>query len=112
MNNNPYHLLKKILTLFIIICCNVIFSQSKNGVFTVVLDAGHGGKDPGNRGNGYYEKNIALKIALQVGAELKKRNNIKVLYTRKKDVFVDLQCGTGNLLSAVLSWKIENGLSK
>ena len=90
MNNNPYHLLKKILTLFIIICCNVIFSQSKNGVFTVVLDAGHGGKDPGNRGNGYYEKNIALKIALQVGAELKKRNNIKVLYTRKKDVFVDL----------------------
>jgi N-acetylmuramoyl-L-alanine amidase len=90
MNNNLYHLLRKLLTLFIIICCNILLSQSKSEVFTVVLDPGHGGKDPGNRGNGYYEKNIALKIALQVGAELKNNNNINVIYTRKKDVFVNL----------------------
>ena len=32
-----------------------------------MVDAGHGGKDPGNRGNGYFEKNIALNIALNVG---------------------------------------------
>ena len=65
-------------------------SQENNNNFTVVLDPGHGGKDPGNRGNGYYEKNIALSIALQVGAELEKQGDINVIYTRKKDVFVDL----------------------
>ena len=61
-----------------------------NKKFVVVLDAGHGGRDSGNRGNGYYEKNIALNIALKVGAILEKANDIKVIYTRKKDVFVDL----------------------
>lgn len=58
--------------------------------FVVVLDAGHGGKDPGNLGNGYREKDIALKTAIAVGSELEKNPDIKVIYTRKKDVFVDL----------------------
>jgi N-acetylmuramoyl-L-alanine amidase len=58
--------------------------------FVVVLDAGHGGHDPGNMGNGYKEKEIALKIVLDVGRQLEKNPNIKVVYTREKDVFVDL----------------------
>ena len=58
--------------------------------FVVVLDAGHGGEDPGNRGNGYYEKNIALNIVLKVGAELEKLEDVEVIYTRKSDVFVTL----------------------
>ena len=58
--------------------------------FVVVLDAGHGGKDPGNMGNGYREKDIALKTVLAVGKALEKNPNIKVVYTRKKDVFIDL----------------------
>lgn len=58
--------------------------------FTVVLDAGHGGHDPGNLGNGYKEKDIALKIVLAVGAILEKRPDINVVYTRKKDEFIDL----------------------
>ena len=58
--------------------------------FVVVLDAGHGGKDPGNRGNGYKEKDIALKIILKIGKELEKHQDIKVVYTRKTDVFVTL----------------------
>ena len=69
---------------------NFLYSQENNNNFTVVLDPGHGGKDPGNRGNGYYEKNIALSIALKVGSELEKQSNINVIYTRKKDVFVNL----------------------
>tara|TARA_R110002050_G_scaffold24083_3_gene64301 strand:+ start:70624 stop:71739 length:1116 start_codon:yes stop_codon:yes gene_type:complete len=59
--------------------------------FIVVLDAGHGGRDPGNLGNGYKEKNIALKVVLAVGKELEKNPNIKVVYTRKTDVAVDLK---------------------
>src|SRR5690606_21361066 len=55
-----------------------------------VLDAGHGGHDPGNIGNGYLEKEIALNIVLKVGEELGKQKDIKVVYTRKDDSFVDL----------------------
>lgn len=58
--------------------------------FIVVLDAGHGGKDPGNLGNGYREKTIALNIALAIGKELEKNPDIKVVYTRKTDVFIEL----------------------
>ena len=64
--------------------------HAQNKPFVVVLDAGHGGHDSGNRGNGYYEKKIALTIALKIGAQLEKTPGIKVIYTRKKDVFVDL----------------------
>ncbi len=59
--------------------------------FVVVLDAGHGGHDPGKTTKGgLKEKDIALKITLDVGHELEKNSNIKVVYTRKTDVFVDL----------------------
>jgi len=67
------------------------FAQnSSNDPFIVVLDAGHGGHDPGNLGNGYKEKNIALNIVLEVGKILEREQGIKVIYTRKKDVFVEL----------------------
>ncbi|MFT6797019.1 MAG: N-acetylmuramoyl-L-alanine amidase [Maribacter sp.] len=58
--------------------------------FVVVLDAGHGGHDPGNLGNGYLEKNIALNIVLKVGELLGNNKDIKVMYTRKDDTFIDL----------------------
>jgi N-acetylmuramoyl-L-alanine amidase len=61
-----------------------------NGQFVVVLDAGHGGHDPGNLGNGYLEKNIALNIVLKVGKILETNPDIKVIYTRKDDSFIDL----------------------
>ena len=65
-------------------------SLVKNKPFVVVLDAGHGGHDSGNRGNGYFEKDIALEIILKTGAILEKDPSIKVIYTRKTDKFVDL----------------------
>jgi len=58
--------------------------------FIVVLDAGHGGKDSGNTGNGYLEKDIALDVTLQVGKILESQPNMKVIYTRKTDVFIEL----------------------
>ena len=69
---------------------STLSSQRNEGQFVVVLDAGHGGHDPGNLGNGYLEKNIALNIVLKTGSILERTPGIKVLYTRKDDTFVDL----------------------
>ncbi|MDG2193823.1 MAG: N-acetylmuramoyl-L-alanine amidase [Polaribacter sp.] len=74
--------------LFLIFATPDLTAQKSS--FTVVLDAGHGGGDPGNLGNGYKERNIALKVTLAVGRILKKNTDIKVVYTRDKDVFVEL----------------------
>lgn len=59
--------------------------------FKVVLDAGHGGKDPGKHIGKYYEKNIALNIVLLLGKTLDKIDAIDVVYTRKDDVFIELK---------------------
>jgi N-acetylmuramoyl-L-alanine amidase len=75
---------------FLFLTNTTVVAQKKT--FTVVLDAGHGGKDPGKvalKGK-YKEKEIALDIVLRVGAILKKQKNVKIIYTRSKDVFVDL----------------------
>ncbi|WP_149302830.1 N-acetylmuramoyl-L-alanine amidase family protein [Pareuzebyella sediminis] len=66
------------------------FAIENEDEFVVVLDAGHGGHDPGNLGNGYLEKNIALNIVLKAGSILEKTPGVKVIYTRKDDTFVDL----------------------
>lgn len=61
--------------------------------FTVVIDAGHGGKDPGalSANRKIREKDITLKVALMVGESIKQKHpEVKVLYTRKTDVFVGL----------------------
>ena len=65
-------------------------SNSQNDKFIVVLDAGHGGNDPGNIGNGYREKNIALKVVQEIQAELQKVDGIKVILTRDKDILINL----------------------
>ena len=59
--------------------------------FKVVLDAGHGGKDPGRPAKNYSEKDIAFSIVLQLGKKLDAIDDIEVIYTRDKDVFVDLK---------------------
>ncbi|MBR9914604.1 MAG: N-acetylmuramoyl-L-alanine amidase [Algicola sp.] len=65
--------------------------QKNRDKFIVVLDAGHGGKDPGRPTKyGYKEKNIALKLVLSVGEALEKQKDIKVIYTRKTDKFLEL----------------------
>jgi N-acetylmuramoyl-L-alanine amidase len=81
---------KYLLLSFIILLTSSTFAQKTTDKFVVVLDAGHGGKDPGNLGNGFKEKDIALSIVLKIGAELEKHKDILVIYTRKTDVFVNL----------------------
>ncbi|SVA72403.1 uncharacterized protein METZ01_LOCUS125257 [marine metagenome] len=58
---------------------------------TVVLDAGHGGKDPGSQGKyGTKEKDVVLDITKRVGRLLEKNAGIKVVYTRDEDVWVPI----------------------
>jgi len=63
---------------------------SQNEKFTVVLDAGHGGADPGNIGNGYREKNIVLKVVNEISRELLEEDDINVIFTRDKDILINL----------------------
>lgn len=61
------------------------------GIKTVVIDAGHGGKDPGCHGKHSNEKTVTLAISLKLGAFIEENYpDINVIYTRKTDVFVEL----------------------
>lgn len=59
--------------------------------FTLVIDAGHGGHDPGAVGRNVKEKNINLKVALKLGKLIEQNMpDIRVVYTRNRDVFIPL----------------------
>ena len=79
------------LLICVLFAPQMVSSQNSNAPFVVVLDAGHGGKDTGNRGNGYYEKHIALNITKSIGKQLEKEGGIKVIFTRKDDRFIELK---------------------
>lgn len=82
-----------LVTIFFLGCSSVLFAQE--GIRTIVIDAGHGGHDPGNLGTGRYkrsEKDISLDVALKVGDYIKEAYpEIKIIYTRKDDRFIQLQ---------------------
>jgi len=80
--------------LVIMLSCSFLLQAQQGGVGnfkTVVIDAGHGGKDPGATGKDVKEKDIVLAIALKVGEYLKREiPDLEVVYTRTTDVFVPL----------------------
>ncbi|UJH91627.1 N-acetylmuramoyl-L-alanine amidase [Antarcticibacterium sp. 1MA-6-2] len=90
MRTNQIKLFVLIFSGFLFIASSQAQNKPGDSKFVVVLDAGHGGKDPGNRGGGYKEKDIALNIVKKVGQELEKIENIDVIYTRDSDVFIPL----------------------
>jgi N-acetylmuramoyl-L-alanine amidase len=65
--------------------------QAPGGIKKVVIDAGHGGKDPGALGKHSREKDIVLSVALKTGHFIESNfPDVEVIYTRKEDVFVEL----------------------
>jgi N-acetylmuramoyl-L-alanine amidase len=81
--------MKKILvTIFIFLS---VFSIAQEKKFKVVLDAGHGGKDPGAAKNGCIEKLIALDVVLRIGKILESYPDFNIKYTRTTDVFIPLK---------------------
>ena len=88
--NPPFKQFKFFCIVFFLSLSGLIGQETKED-FVVVLDAGHGGKDTGNRGNGYYEKHIALNITKMIGAKLQKQKGVKVIFTRKDDRFIELK---------------------
>lgn len=68
------------------------FSGDTLGIRTVVIDPGHGGKDPGCLGKNSHEADVALAISLKLGKMIKDYygDQVKVVYTRTKDEFVEL----------------------
>lgn len=89
---------KKLIIISSLLTCFIFwtsFTSKFKPVFaikTVVIDAGHGGKDPGCHGSKYKEKDVALAVALKLGKYIEENmKDVKVVYTRKTDVFIELQ---------------------
>lgn len=95
MRNTSKYNSFRIITLAVLIFLTFqVFSQDKlesKKKMTVVIDAGHGGKDPGAVCKIGYEKNLVLDVALLVGKYIEENlKDVKVIYTRDTDVFVKL----------------------
>ena len=83
---------KRILSIFLVLAVGFCANAQDVGIKRVVIDPGHGGKDPGAVGpSKVYEKDVALSVSLKVGELIKKNHpEIEVIYTRSTDVFIGL----------------------
>ena len=78
-----------VLTVLALSAFTTIPLEMKKGKITMVVDAGHGGKDPGNNAQGINESDVNLQIALAL-KNVKKKKGIEIIYTRKDDSFLEL----------------------
>ena len=82
--------MRKTLTIILVLLCTLSMMAAKG--YTVVLDAGHGGKDPGAVGKFSQEKDLNLSLVLKMGELLKAQYpDLNIVYTRATDVFIPLQ---------------------
>lgn len=98
---------------------------------TIVIDAGHGGSDPGAKGSYSHEKDIALDVALKLGKILEEAlPDVKIVYTRKTDrfddvhrkaaianeaqgdLFISIHCNAAGYLSRITGYKTQTYRNK
>ncbi|MEO6304633.1 MAG: N-acetylmuramoyl-L-alanine amidase, partial [Bacteroidia bacterium] len=92
-------MVKKLKYFVLLICVSGLFAafthfkkDKPNVIRTIVIDPGHGGKDPGCSGVTHKEKDVSLAVALKLGKLIEKNlKDVKVIYTRTTDVFVELE---------------------
>jgi N-acetylmuramoyl-L-alanine amidase len=92
-------MVKKIQYLIVVISISLIClaftfppKAGVNSIKIIVIDPGHGGKDPGCQGAVHREKDVSLAVALKLGKYIEEKlKDIKVIYTRTTDVFVELE---------------------
>lgn len=88
---NKIRLTSAIALLLCLMVSIPVGATDKDGNFILVIDAGHGGKDPGAVNGKKQEKAINLNVVLAMGKLIEENcKNVKVIYTRKTDVFVEL----------------------
>jgi len=86
-----YNLISFFSILFFTLGFFSLSAQTFKKIDRIVIDAGHGGKDPGTIGKHTYEKDVALGIALKLGKYISENlPDVEVIYTRKTDVFIEL----------------------
>ena len=79
------------ISIIALFCLSVTLAGAADRKFVLVIDAGHGGHDPGAKGAVAYEKNINLKVAMAFGRYVERNcPDVKVIYTRTTDVFIPL----------------------
>lgn len=104
------------LTLLLTIGSAAVYAQKSKAKYTLVIDAGHGGKDPGAIGKkGNREKTINLNVAKAFGKLVaEKYPEVKIIYTRSKDVFIPLKqrANIANKAKADLFISIHTNASK
>ena len=95
----PFFNLKTTTYTLLLICTVCLFvhcaaaqrTDTNNLLSTIVIDAGHGGKDPGTEGKNSQEKNVTLAVALKLGKLVREAYpNLKVVFTRETDEFIEL----------------------
>lgn len=105
----------KLIICFILAWCTATLFAYSQKPFTVVIDAGHGGHDSGAVGKIAKEKNINLAVALKLGNLINEKHpSVKVVYTRRSDVFIPLQrrADIANENSADIFFSIHTNATK
>lgn len=103
---------------FLLLCLSFVFplkASTKDNSFVVVIDPGHGGKDPGAVGKKGKEKDVNLAVSLHLGEYIKNEHpDVKIVYTRNKDVFIGLdeRANIANKAQANLFISIHTNASK
>lgn len=87
-------MLKKTLLVLSVVCLGTTltsFETKQKAVRTIIIDAGHGGRDVGARGDYSYEKDICLGVSLKLGQQIMKEvPDVKLIYTRTGDTYPEL----------------------